>query len=83
MLTHLLTSGVYNYTRGIIMDTDRQLVSVPIGNPHYALLLLLGYAWTDDSFIPFDCSSPKNTEFFDHKVCHKHSDRLKKKKFVV
>ena len=50
---------------------------------HWIFFLFLGYICNDDSFIAFDCSSPKNTEFFDHKVCHKHSDRLIKKNFVV
>ena len=52
-------------------------------NTIYLLLVLIYYARTDDTFIAFDCADPQNTEFFDHKICHKHSDRLIKQEFVI
>ena len=52
-------------------------------NTIYLLLVMIYNARTDDTFIAFDCTEPQNTEFFDHKICHKHSDRLVKQEFVI
>ena len=49
----------------------------------YLFLVMTYYVRTDDTFIAFDCTEPQNTEFFDHKICHKHSDRLVKQEFVI
>ena len=46
-------------------------------------LLIIPWIRADDTFLAFDCTNPTGSEFFDHKICHKHTDRLIRSQFEI
>ena len=49
----------------------------------WCILLMIPMLIADDTFLGFDCTNPSGSEFFDHKICHKHTDRLVKSQFEI
>ena len=47
------------------------------------ILLIVPMLIADDTFLGFDCTNPSGSEFYDHKICHKHTDRLVKSQFEI
>ena len=47
------------------------------------ILFIVPMITADDTFLGFDCTNPSGSEFYDHKICHKHTDRLVKSQFEI